>query len=239
MKRLLRTWLSIAALGFAAFLWSAAPGSVLARGGGHGGGGHGGGGHGGGAHGGGRSGYSGGHYGGHSGGYYGGGRGYYGGYGGYGLGYGGYGLGYGLLGGYGLGGLGYGGYGGYGNGYGYGGGGYGYGYPDYNGGYNPGYYDNDSYGIPPYPAPAQQPAHLTVTVPANADVYFNGIKTQETGTVRRFVTPPLVPGNYQYDIRATWMENGQQQTQERQVTVHPGEDVAVNFRTAPARMAPQ
>jgi len=74
-----------------------------------------------------------------------------------------------------------------------------------------------------------------VNVPANAVVYFDGTKTGQTGTARQFVTPPLAPGNYQYAIRATWMENGQRQTQTHQVTVHPGDGVNVNFTT---KMAP-
>jgi len=251
MRRSITSWLGALALGLATFAWSATPGTVQARGGGHGGGGHGGGhgaGHGGG------SAYRGGGYSGgrgyNGGGYYGGrgyyGRGYYGrGYGGYGYGYpfyglGGFGLGYGL-GGYGLG------------GYGYGGNGYGYGYPGYSSGYyDPSYYDNYYDNPPPYydntppnygnapsynRAPAAQPARVTVNVPPDAELSFNGTRTQQAGSVRQFVTPPLQPGSYQYDISATWMENGQRQTQTRQVTVHPGDDLNVTFtpRMAPAQ----
>jgi uncharacterized protein (TIGR03000 family) len=218
-------------------MWAATPGDILARGGGGRGGGGGGGSH--------NSGYGGGYSRGYGGGY---GGGYYGSRSYYGRGYGGYGYG---LGGLGIapfyGGYGTGGYGGYGNGYGYNYGGAGY--------YNPGSYDNSynssygnaQYGSPQYgnsnyddDSPYAQPlpdqaAHLTVNVPANADVYFNDVKTRQTGTARQFVTPPLEPGNHQYDIRATWMENGQRQTQTHQVTVHAGDGLNVNFTT---RMAP-
>jgi len=107
-------------------------------------------------------------------------------------------------------------YGGYG-GYGYGG--YGYGYAGYD--YPEGYVTDDG-----------QPIHVTIQVPADAQVWFNGVKTHLTGTTRKFVSPPLAPGDYLYEIRASWA--GQDQT--RALTVHPGDAINVEFKskTAPA-----
>jgi uncharacterized protein (TIGR03000 family) len=185
------------------------------------------------------------------------GRGYYGGYGrGYGYGLGGYGLGSGLLGfglgyglgsyglgyglgGYGLGGYGYGGYGGYGS---YGG----YSYPSYYGStYTnaPSYVGYSSY-YPPvdttdYVAPAaynvepatpDNEAHITLNVPANAEVWFDGDKTSQTGPTREFVSPPLTPGQtYTYVVRARWTENGRPVDQTRELHVRANQQTIENF----------
>ena len=229
------------------------PRVVEARGGGHGGGGHGGGFHGGGFHGGyhggyrGFSGYRGGYYG-H--GYYGGYRGYYrpyyGGY--YGRGYYGRGYGYGGLGLLGLYGLGYGyspwWYGGgllgnyYGTGGYYGSSPY-YSTPSYYGSTpyyygDSGYYDYVPQTTPSYddslPAPTSAPAHINVSVPADAQIWVNGQKVDSTGTTRSLTTPALSPGNqYTYDVKATWNDNGKPMTQTRQVIVTAGSDANVSF----------
>jgi uncharacterized protein (TIGR03000 family) len=123
-------------------------------------------------------------------------------------------------------------HGGHGGHHGHGGGFYGsyggYGYPYY--GYGSGY---AGYDYPEdYVTDDGQPVHVTVQVPADAQVWFNGVKTHLTGTTRKFVSPPMAPGNYRYEIRASWA--GQNQT--REVTVHPGDDIKVQFKgkTAPA-----
>ncbi len=191
-----------------------------------GGGGHGGGG-GGGGHGGGGGGHAGG--GGYRGGYGGGNRGY--GYGGFGIG-----LGLGL---------------GYPSGYGYG---YPYGYGGYGADYYPPTYAAPAasvYVTPPAvggPAvysvanpgagggPQQQDltAHIAVKVPADAEVWFGQGKTQQTGSLREFVSPPLSPGKeYTYDIKARWMAGGQEVVQTRQVDVGAGAWKTVDF-TRPA-----
>jgi uncharacterized protein (TIGR03000 family) len=52
--------------------------------------------------------------------------------------------------------------------------------------------------------------------------------------VRRFVTPPLIPGQaYVYDVRAIWLEDGRDVTRDRRVRVRAGEQVDVDF-TQPA-----
>jgi len=183
------------------------------------------------------------------------GRGYGGGWGGYGGGYGRYGgLGYGsgYYGGYpyfgsGLG-IGYGrGYGGYGYGlgnYGYGGYGSSYGYPSY-------YYSSPTYYSAPatvvvpstttyqslYPATtavAANSASIDVRVPNDARVFFdNQEMAQNVGTMRHFTSPPLEPGSdYQYTVRAMWMQNGQMVQQVRSVVIHAGDHVTVDFLSA-------
>ena len=204
------------------------PSSSQARGGGggHGGGGfHGGGFHGGGFHGGGF------HYGGYHGGYN---------YGGYR--YGGY-----RYGGY--------RYRPYYGGYGY----YGY-YPYYSNYYlddsSPYYSPDQSWGLtydpspsssayqsssfyPPSSAQDNMAAHLTVTLPEDAEIWFNGTAMTTTGSVREFTSPPLTPGKkYTYDVRARWNENGHEVTQTQQVEVTAGGLANVRF-PVPSKTAEQ
>src|SRR5262249_49776944 len=78
--------------------------------------------------------------------------------------------------------------------------------------------------------PANGAVLISMSVPANAEIWFDGSKTVQTGTFRRFVSPPLVPGDdYAYDITAKWKENGREVTQSRRVRVHAGERVSINF----------
>ena len=192
-------WLP-AILGIAGLLMSA--NSAFAGPSGHSGG-HSGGGH-----------YSGGHVGGgHGGGYYGGGY-HHGGY--------------------------------YGGGY-YGGGGF---YaPGIFGAYDPWY---DNYAYPRYsyydsaPAtqyyaptiPYAQPApvvnsfaNVRVILPdPQARVWFDGTATTSTGAERLFHTPALTMGStYNYQIRASWMQDGREMTQNRTVSVAPGQSAMVDF----------
>lgn len=190
----------------------------------------------------------------------------YGGYGGYGRGfyrpyYGlgafglGLGLGYGL--GYGLGGYGYGGYGNYAPYYG--------GYGGYGGlGYASGYYNPgvtapavgvvpDGGAIPDIgtpnvgapatgTAPQQQPpkddaAHLMLVVPENAEVYFDGTKTNKTGREREFVSPTLNPGqSYTYTIEVRYTgSDGKPVVDKREIHVGANDWFQIDFtRPEPA-----
>jgi uncharacterized protein (TIGR03000 family) len=225
---------AIPAMALGAVLMSSAP--TFARPHGHGGGGWGG--HGGG--------WGGGYRGGWGGGYYG--RGWDRGWGGFGLGYG---LGY-LSGSYGWPGY----YGGYGYGYpGYAYSGY-YSYPAYS--YGTFDYGTPAYSYPStgyyteQPAMVQQPnvtdyssayngfnsqpaqdantAQIDVRVPANAQVWFDGATTRQTGSFREFISPPLQPNQeYTYTIRARWMQNGQPVDQTRSIQVAANERRSVNF----------
>ena len=91
---------------------------------------------------------------------------------------------------------------------------------------------------PGYPvvgdAPPDNTAHVSVRIPADAEVWFGQGKTQQTGAVREFVSPPLTPGKeYTYDIKARWMVGGKEVVQTRQVDVAAGTFKAVDF-TKPA-----
>jgi uncharacterized protein (TIGR03000 family) len=124
---------------------------------------------------------------------------------------------------------GYGGYGRYGYPY-YGNYGYGY-YPNY-GYYNyRGNYYGATYSYGAYSAPAtDEGAHMRVIVPPDAQIWFDGTPTTQTGSVRSFDSPPLTPGRrFTYEIRAQWREDGRDVTQTRRVAVHAGDAVTVDF----------
>jgi uncharacterized protein (TIGR03000 family) len=194
---------------------------------------HGGGGHGGGGGGGGHGGGGGSYHGGGGGSYYHGGGSYY-----HGGGYdrGGY---YGRSGFYG--GIGVGIYAPY----------YGYSYPYYAPSYAPSIYVAPSYYEPPTTAyipptsletrPPIRPvgidpqtlgnaALVEVSVPPNAEVWFDDLKTKQSGDTRTFRSPELEPGKtYLYDVKAKWVENGDEVTRTRTVRVQAGRAVQVDF----------
>jgi uncharacterized protein (TIGR03000 family) len=124
---------------------------------------------------------------------------------------------------------------------------YGYSYPyAYDSGYSGSYggvIPDSVGGIPPagnyqslYPPATQADtiAHVTVRVPADARVWIQNTPTTSTGPVREFVSPPLTPGGqYTYDVRATWNENGHEVTQSQQVGIAAGASVEVVFPVKP------
>jgi uncharacterized protein (TIGR03000 family) len=130
--------------------------------------------------------------------------------------------------------------------------------PAYNGGYygaageqTPSYYDaSPAVAAPGATFPADYPsaaaataiaptrpnntADVTVSVPADAEVWFGGTKTTSTGSVREYESPPLTPASrYTYEIRARWNQNGQEVTQTQQVDVTAGAHVKVRFPVPP------
>jgi uncharacterized protein (TIGR03000 family) len=62
----------------------------------------------------------------------------------------------------------------------------------------------------PYEWPSVAAARVTVRLPANARLFVNGQPTQQTGTVREFVTPSILRARltYRYDFRAEWSQDG-------------------------------
>jgi uncharacterized protein (TIGR03000 family) len=74
------------------------------------------------------------------------------------------------------------------------------------------------------------PATVIVTLPANAQLYFDGDLTSKTGTERTFVSPDLQPGKkFHYNLVARWKENGKSVERERRVEVKAGATVRVSF----------
>ncbi len=78
------------------------------------------------------------------------------------------------------------------------------------------------------------PVLLTLQVPAQAEILFDGQKMTQTGTFRQYISPPIDPaGKYAYEITAKWMENGQQHTETRKIDVRAGQRLVVDL-TKPA-----
>jgi uncharacterized protein (TIGR03000 family) len=86
--------------------------------------------------------------------------------------------------------------------------------------------------------PADSSAHITVKLPADAALTFNGFRTASTGTVREFTTPSLAPGRYSYDVQARWQEDGHTVTQQKQVLVAPGARVELDFPVQQVNQGP-
>jgi uncharacterized protein (TIGR03000 family) len=155
---------------------------------------------------------------------------------GYGYGYGGYGgCGYG---GYGYGGYGYGGYGGYGygsyRGYGYGGyGGWGY------GGYSSPVVPSRVSSLVSSSQPiSSESVRFTVSVPADAKVFVNGIPTRSTGEVRQYASTGVQPSAvYPYQVRAEFVREGKLVSEEKTIQLTAGQTGSIEFGTAPTAQA--
>ncbi|OAI42292.1 hypothetical protein AYO40_00170 [Planctomycetaceae bacterium SCGC AG-212-D15] len=105
-----------------------------------------------------------------------------------------------------------------------------------------------TYG-PSYYAPAQSPyqsgyffgsreaevapdaALIRMQVPANAEVWFSGEKTEQRGQSREFVTPALDSGRrYAYRIKVRWLDDaGKSVEREQRVPVRPGDRLNLRF----------
>ena len=133
----------------------------------------------------------------------------------------------------------------------------------YGGYYNPWYYDGYAYGG--YPAdyssfyygpntysdetyanqapaggtmPDEDAAMIAVRVPPDATIWFDGQKTTQTGPVRQFETPALDPGHdYTYSLRVKWNQNGRDVERAREITVHAGDRIGLDFLGARGGMA--
>jgi uncharacterized protein (TIGR03000 family) len=75
-------------------------------------------------------------------------------------------------------------------------------------------------------------ANITVLLPADAELLFDGFAATQRGGERHFVTPALEVGkNYQYEVLARWQENGKSVEQRRMVDITGGADVRIDFLT--------
>jgi uncharacterized protein (TIGR03000 family) len=74
-------------------------------------------------------------------------------------------------------------------------------------------------------------ALLTVTIPASAELLVDGVKTKQTGEVRRFQSPALPVGKrFVYKLKATWKDDaGKEVVREKTVRVMAGQETTVDF----------
>jgi uncharacterized protein (TIGR03000 family) len=83
------------------------------------------------------------------------------------------------------------------------------------------------------PVPTTASAQIELEVPDEAEVYFDGEKTKQTGRLRRFLTPPLsAGGRYTYEVRVVWKEGEGERTETRRLSFGAGESVSASFRAA-------
>lgn len=81
---------------------------------------------------------------------------------------------------------------------------------------------------------------LNVNVPAEAKVFVNGAATTSTGTQRQYISRGLNAGNrYAYEVKVEMIRDGQTVTENKSVTLGPGEQVnlAFNFDSKEAPVA--
>jgi uncharacterized protein (TIGR03000 family) len=73
-------------------------------------------------------------------------------------------------------------------------------------------------------------AKITVIVPPEAEVTFDGVVMKQPGPERHFHTPPLQPtAKYSYTIRARWTQDGRPVDQTRTVPFRAGAVLRVDF----------
>jgi uncharacterized protein (TIGR03000 family) len=76
---------------------------------------------------------------------------------------------------------------------------------------------------------------VNLSVPADAKVWFDDSPTGQTGTSRRFQSPPLAVGqDYVYQIRVQWTQDGKEVTRTREVVVHAGDVVNLDLGASTA-----
>jgi uncharacterized protein (TIGR03000 family) len=92
-------------------------------------------------------------------------------------------------------------------------------------------------GSPGTAAPLAAQAEIVVP-DSNADVWFNGEKSNTQGVTRVFTSPPLDPaGQYRLTIKASWNEGGQAIAAERTITLTAGAHVKVEFSKGRVRVS--
>jgi uncharacterized protein (TIGR03000 family) len=90
---------------------------------------------------------------------------------------------------------------------------------------------------PSTPATSAQPVLINVTVPPDAEIWFDGAPTTQKGSVRQFVSPPISAGqNYSYQLNVRWLSGGRQVDETRRLSVRAGDRVSINF-TGPSDAA--
>jgi uncharacterized protein (TIGR03000 family) len=90
------------------------------------------------------------------------------------------------------------------------------------------------------PPNSDNTAHVSLRVPAGAEVWFDGGRTRQTGTVRDYVSPPLPAGRtYVYEVRVRWQKDGKPVEQTRRVRVSANARVSLDLTTAAAPSSAQ
>ncbi len=79
-----------------------------------------------------------------------------------------------------------------------------------------------------------QSARINIAVKPEAEIWFDDVKTTQTGTQRVFLSPPLqADGDYRYRIQVRWMDNGHPRIAARQIMVHAGDNIHLTIPDSP------
>jgi uncharacterized protein (TIGR03000 family) len=90
----------------------------------------------------------------------------------------------------------------------------------------------DGIALPPEELLPPGAARIVVKIPAEAELSFDGTLTSQSGSFRRFVTPPLPKGqSLSYTLEVRWRIKGAELTRTQEVAVAPGSNVTVDFLT--------
>jgi uncharacterized protein (TIGR03000 family) len=85
-------------------------------------------------------------------------------------------------------------------------------------------------GSIPIAQPPDEQAHIWLRIPAGARVRFNGESTDQTGELRHYVSPSLIPGqSYHYNVQIRWKKNGKPIEVDRTVYVRAGAAVELDL----------
>jgi uncharacterized protein (TIGR03000 family) len=77
---------------------------------------------------------------------------------------------------------------------------------------------------------ADNKAHIWLQVPADAEVWVEGVKTKQSGETRYYFSPPLTPGKkYAYHMRVRWMRDGKPVEDTQRIIVQAGETIRRDF----------
>lgn len=84
------------------------------------------------------------------------------------------------------------------------------------------------------PAPDNR-AHISLYLPADAQVWFDGKATKQTGTVRQYDSPELTPGKkYHYEVRVRWMKDGKPVEEKRRIEIEARDWLRFDLTRPPA-----
>jgi uncharacterized protein (TIGR03000 family) len=91
----------------------------------------------------------------------------------------------------------------------------------------------------PHLPPSDNKAYIWLSVPADAQVWFDDNKTKQTGEFRHFYTVPLTPGKpHVYVLRIRWMKDGKPVERTRRITVHARDRIHLDFLEQDSEKAP-
>jgi uncharacterized protein (TIGR03000 family) len=83
------------------------------------------------------------------------------------------------------------------------------------------------------PALADAAAHIELQVPTDAQVWFGGQQTTQTGALRHYASPTLISGReYTYEVRVAWKEGGREVTESRRLSIRAGDRLSASFPAA-------